>query len=62
MASNYNRLPRPAMVLVADGKAQMLVRGETIDDVLSRDQLMTSADLDSMAMESTDAPSPDCAP
>ena len=38
MASNYNRLPRPAMVLVADGQAQVLVRRETLDDVLGRDQ------------------------
>jgi diaminopimelate decarboxylase len=37
MASNYNRLPRPAMVLVADGDARLLVRRETIGDVLSRD-------------------------
>ncbi|MDP8969836.1 MAG: diaminopimelate decarboxylase [Actinomycetota bacterium] len=37
MASNYNRLPRPAMVLVGDGRAHLLVRRETLDDVLSRD-------------------------
>ena len=37
MASNYNRLPRPAMVLVGDGAAQLLVRRETLDDVLARD-------------------------
>ncbi|HUH06623.1 MAG TPA: diaminopimelate decarboxylase [Egibacteraceae bacterium] len=37
MASNYNNLPRPAMVLVADGSAQLLVRRETIDDVVARD-------------------------
>ena len=41
MASNYNRLPRPAMVLVADGRAQVLVRRETLDDVLARDQPIT---------------------
>ncbi len=41
MASNYNRLPRPAMVLVADGRAQLLVRRETVDHVLARDQLLT---------------------
>ncbi len=40
MASNYNRLPRPAMVLVADGRSQLLVRRETIDDVLACDQLI----------------------
>lgn len=37
MASNYNRLPRPAMVLVDEGEAVELVRRETIDDVLARD-------------------------
>jgi diaminopimelate decarboxylase len=37
MASNYNRLPRPAMVLVQDGDARVIVRRESLDDVLSHD-------------------------
>ena len=37
MASNYNRLPRPAAVLVGDGRARTLVRRETYDDVVARD-------------------------
>ena len=37
MASNYNRLGRPAMVLVADGAARMLVRRETVEDVVALD-------------------------
>jgi diaminopimelate decarboxylase len=37
MASNYNRLPRPAMVLVADGRADPLVRRETIEDLVRLD-------------------------
>jgi diaminopimelate decarboxylase len=37
MASNYNRLPRPAAVLVEDGVAQLIVRRETLDDLLRRD-------------------------
>lgn len=37
MASNYNRLPRPAMVLVGEGRADLLVRRETLDDVVARD-------------------------
>ncbi|MDQ3708899.1 MAG: diaminopimelate decarboxylase [Actinomycetota bacterium] len=37
MSSNYNRLPRPAMVLAGDGTARLLVRRETLDDVLSHD-------------------------
>jgi diaminopimelate decarboxylase len=37
MASNYNRLPRPGMVLVGDGEASLIVRREELDDVLSHD-------------------------
>lgn len=34
MASNYNCLPRPAVVAVRDGAARMLLRRETVDDLL----------------------------
>jgi diaminopimelate decarboxylase len=34
MASNYNLLPRPAAVLVADGHARLIRRRETLDDLL----------------------------
>ncbi len=34
MSSNYNAVPRPAAVLVADGKAQVIRRRETLADVL----------------------------
>jgi len=37
LASNYNYVPRPPVVAVADGAARVIVRGETIDDLLSRD-------------------------
>ncbi|TDA64093.1 MAG: diaminopimelate decarboxylase [Clostridia bacterium] len=37
MASNYNRLPRPAMVLVRDGQADRIVRRETYQDLVSHD-------------------------
>jgi len=37
LASNYNYLGRPAVVAVADGEARVIVRGETIDDLLARD-------------------------
>jgi diaminopimelate decarboxylase len=33
MGSNYNKLPRPAVVLVASGRARLIVRRETIDDL-----------------------------
>jgi diaminopimelate decarboxylase len=34
MASNYNKVPRPAVVFVADGDARLVVRRETFDDLL----------------------------
>ena len=37
MASNYNRLPRPAAVLVEDGAARPIVRRESLDDLVRRD-------------------------
>jgi diaminopimelate decarboxylase len=39
MASNYNVVPRPAAVLVADGEAQLIRRRETVDDLLAFDVL-----------------------
>jgi diaminopimelate decarboxylase len=38
MASNYNHVPRPPVVAVADGKARVIVRRETEDDLLALDQ------------------------
>lgn len=37
MASNYNRLTRPAVVLVKDGQADLIVRRETLDDLVECD-------------------------
>ncbi|MGV9315077.1 diaminopimelate decarboxylase [Streptomyces sp. NPDC003691] len=37
MASNYNKLPRPAVVFVRDGEARLVVRRETEDDLLRLD-------------------------
>ncbi|QDZ16530.1 diaminopimelate decarboxylase [Humibacter ginsenosidimutans] len=37
LSSNYNYLPRPAVVAVSDGASRMIVRGETVDDLLVRD-------------------------
>jgi diaminopimelate decarboxylase len=37
MASNYNGVPRPAAVLVADGDARLIRRRETIDDLLAHE-------------------------
>lgn len=35
MASNYNRQPRPAMVLIKDGQARLSVKRETYEDMLA---------------------------
>ncbi len=37
MSSNYNRIPRPAMVLVSQGRARVAVRRETYEDLLRND-------------------------
>jgi diaminopimelate decarboxylase len=37
LASNYNHVPRPAVVAVDDGAARVIVRRETVDDLLSLD-------------------------
>ncbi|MFM9264675.1 diaminopimelate decarboxylase [Tychonema sp. BBK16] len=39
MASNYNRVPRPAAVLVKNGKANTIIKRETDDDLLRFDLL-----------------------
>ena len=37
MSSSYNRVPRPAAVLVGDGGARTMIRRETIAEVVARD-------------------------
>jgi diaminopimelate decarboxylase len=44
LASNYNHVPRPAVVSVADGSARVIVRGESEDDLLARDAGLTDHD------------------
>lgn len=39
MGSNYNRLTRPPVVFVRDGQARVVVRRETLDDLLRLDVL-----------------------
>ncbi|MHB0939074.1 MAG: diaminopimelate decarboxylase [Armatimonadota bacterium] len=39
MSSNYNRFTRPAVVLVNDGKADVIVERETLDDLLAHDRV-----------------------
>jgi diaminopimelate decarboxylase len=38
MASNYNKVPRPAVVFVDGGQARVVVRRETLDDLLRLDE------------------------
>jgi diaminopimelate decarboxylase len=38
MGSNYNAVPRPAAVLVADGRARVIRRRENLDDLLRQEQ------------------------
>jgi diaminopimelate decarboxylase len=38
MASNYNLVPRPALLLVGDGQAHIVQRRETYADLVARDQ------------------------
>ncbi|NES73294.1 MAG: diaminopimelate decarboxylase, partial [Okeania sp. SIO2D1] len=39
MASNYNRLPRPAGVLVSNYEVNVILQRETYQDLLSHDVL-----------------------
>ncbi|MGK7872216.1 MAG: diaminopimelate decarboxylase [Xenococcaceae cyanobacterium] len=39
MASNYNRLPRPAAVLVNQGEANLILQRETYEDLMRQDRL-----------------------
>jgi diaminopimelate decarboxylase len=37
MQSNYNSMRRPAIVFVKDGRARLIRRRETVDDLIRRD-------------------------
>lgn len=37
MASNYNRIPRPAMIAVSGGEAKVIVKRESYDDIIKND-------------------------
>ncbi|QDZ39175.1 diaminopimelate decarboxylase [Euhalothece natronophila Z-M001] len=41
MASNYNRLLRPAMILVHEGNADVIIDRETYQDLIAQDRLPT---------------------
>lgn len=37
MSSNYNRIVRPPVVMVKDGKSRVIVKGETLEDIIRND-------------------------
>ena len=37
MSSNYNRIPKPAVVFLKDGKAREVVKRETLEDIIRND-------------------------
>ncbi|MBE6761253.1 MAG: diaminopimelate decarboxylase [Ruminococcaceae bacterium] len=37
MASNYNRIPRPAAIMVKNGEARVIIKRETFEDLISKD-------------------------
>ena len=39
MASNYNRLPRPPVIMVKDGEARVVVKRESYEDIVRNDVL-----------------------
>lgn len=39
MSNNYNRIPRPAVVLVNEGNAEIIVERETYDDLIRKDRV-----------------------
>ncbi len=39
MASNYNRIPKPPVVMIKDKKAKLIIKRETYDDVIKNDIL-----------------------
>ncbi|MGN7800572.1 diaminopimelate decarboxylase [Leifsonia sp. 22587] len=54
LASNYNFLGRPPVVAVRDGDARVIVRGETIDDLLARDAAYDPAAARPLASKESD--------
>ena len=39
MRSNYNRVEKPAMILVNNGNADIIVRRESLDDLISKERI-----------------------
>ena len=39
MSSNYNRIPRPPVVMVKDGKSEVAIKRETYEDIIKNDMM-----------------------
>ena len=39
MASNYNRVQKPAMIIVNNGESEIIIKRETLDDLISHDEI-----------------------
>jgi diaminopimelate decarboxylase len=39
MSSNYNRIPRPATVMVNNGVPRVIIKRETYEDIIKNDLL-----------------------
>ena len=37
MSSNYNRIPRPAVVMVNNGESRVIIKRETYEDIIRND-------------------------
>lgn len=37
MASNYNRVPRPSVVMIKDGESRVIIKGESYEDLVKND-------------------------
>ncbi|MEG1886883.1 MAG: diaminopimelate decarboxylase, partial [Oscillospiraceae bacterium] len=37
MASNYNRIPRPAVIMVDDNKSRVIIKRESLEDISKND-------------------------
>ena len=37
MSSNYNRIPKPPVVMVSGGQSRVVVRRETYEDIIAKD-------------------------
>ncbi len=63
MASNYNRNPRPAVVFVENGQAQLVVTRETDADLIKNDTYITPHQLSSLLqLKPTPLPQPNRRP